>query len=92
MKYDHLLLARILELHLDGKEIVFIRVPGHVGIRRNSAADSAAKDALDGDISEELIPLSDLKPRLNKYLLDLWQTEWDVYPHNKSYKTFSKLN
>ena len=26
----------------------------------------AAKDALDGDISDELIPFYDLKPRLNK--------------------------
>ena len=75
MKYDHPLLAKILELHLelqnDGEEIVFIWVPGHVGIRRNSAADAAAKDALSGDISDELVPFSDLKPRLNKYILDL---------------------
>ena len=28
---------------------------------------------------------------LNKYLLDLWQTEWDDYPHNKLYKTFPKF-
>ena len=61
--------------------------PGHVGIGGNSAAE----DALDSDISDELIPFSDLKPRLNKYILDLWQTEWDDYPHNKLYKTFSKL-
>ena len=37
MEYGHLLLAKILELHLelqnDGKDIIFIGVPGHVGIR-----------------------------------------------------------
>ena len=52
----------------EGREIVSIWVPGHVGIRGNSATDSAAKDALDGDISVE-IPFSDLKPRTNKYIL-----------------------
>ena len=57
LKYDHPVLVKILELYTemirDGKETVFIWVPGHVGIRGNSAADSAAKDALDGDISVE---------------------------------------
>ena len=50
----------------DGRDIVFIWVPGHVGIRRNSAADSVAKDALVGDISVELSPFSDLKSCKNK--------------------------
>ena len=67
LKYDHPVLVQILDLYTemtrDGREIVFIWVPGHVGIRGNSAADFAAKDALDGDISVELIPFSDLKPR-----------------------------
>ena len=70
------------------REIVFIWVPGHVGIRGNSAAGSAANDALDGDISVELIPFSDLKPRTNKYILELWQSE---FLDNKLYKIFPVL-
>ena len=70
----------------DGREIVFIWVPGHFGIRGNSAADSAVKDALDGDVSVELIPFSDLKPRTDKYILELWQAEWDEFPDIPSAK------
>ena len=80
-----------MELTREGKEIVFIWVPGHVGIRGNSAADSAAKDALDGDISGELILFWELKTRVNKYLLQLWQSAWDEFPENKLHKISPKL-
>ena len=46
-------------------------------------ADSAAKDALVGDISVELIPFSDLK-KTCKHILQLWQCEWDEFPENTS--------
>ena len=39
----------------------------------------------------ELIPFSDLKPRTNKYILELWQSEWDEFPKNKLYKIFPVL-
>ena len=48
-------MVQILELYMDlikdWKEIVFVWVPGHVGIRGHSAADAAAKVALVGDTS-----------------------------------------
>ena len=96
LKYDHPVLVQILELYMElttnGKEIVFVWVPGHVGIGGNLAADSnldsAVKDALDGDISDELIPFSDLTSSVNKYLLELWQLEWNKIPQNKLHKIY----
>ena len=71
--------------------VCFIWVPGHVGIGGNLAADSAAKDALVGDTSVELIPFSDLKSRANKYILELWQSEWDESLGKKLHKIFPRL-
>ena len=74
----------LMQLIQEEREIVFVCVPGHVDIRGNSAADLAAKGALiDGDILDELIPFSDLEPRLNNYIFELWQRDWDglyIYP------------
>ena len=73
------MLVKIHELYSqliqEEREVVFVWVPGHVGIKGNTAADFAAKHALDGGISDELIPFSDLKPNLNKYIFELWQRE-----------------
>ena len=95
LKYDRSIVVKMLELHMeltrDGKEIVFIWVPGHGGIRGNSVAESAAKDTFDGDISNELIPFADVKSCVNEYVLELWQSEWDEFPGNKLRKIFPHL-
>ena len=63
-----------------------------VGIRTNSAADTAAKDGLGGDISDELISSTDLQTLVNIHLLELWLPEWDTFPHTKLHKTLPRLN
>ena len=69
MKYHHYILAKVLELHNKltryGREITFVWLPGHVDSRGNSTSDSAAEDAHDGNISDELIPFLDLKIFVN---------------------------
>ena len=60
LKFGNSILVQILQVYMnltkDGKDIVFVWVPGQVGIGGNSAADYAAKDALAGDVSVGLIP------------------------------------
>ena len=46
----------------DNKDIVFAWVPGHVGIRRNSVVDLAAKHALEKPVNKRIaVPYSDFK-------------------------------
>ena len=66
-----------------------------MGVRGNSAADAAVKDALIGDI--ELIPFWRITCQQIYNILELWQSGWDELPGNKlqnipSFKTVCCLS
>ena len=49
------------KIDLDQKKIDFMWVSGHVGMQGNEPADRAAKNAFDKELTDELLPFSDLK-------------------------------
>ena len=63
--------------------IVFCWLPSHVGIRGNDRADSAAKAALNLNISPFKLPFTDFKGHINSFLTSSWQSSWDAAVNNK---------
>eukprot|EP00916_Digyalum_oweni_P019426 GHVL01032319.1.p1 GENE.GHVL01032319.1~~GHVL01032319.1.p1 ORF type:complete len:920 (-),score=34.35 GHVL01032319.1:223-2982(-) len=96
IQLDHPLLVEIQELHAslieEGKRIVFAWVPSHVGIRGNSAADQAAKEARERLITDKHTKHSDFRTRTNMYIKYLWQSEWDECEENKLHKIVPQLS
>ena len=75
----------------DGMEIAFIWVLGHVSIRRDLAADSVAKDALSGNILDELIPFSDLKVLFKQICVKAFAVRVGQVPWKETASDTSKL-
>lgn len=61
----------------------FCWVPGHVGLSGSEKADSAARQALNEEVTQCQVPTSDLKPIINSYITHKWQSDWDPRTRNK---------
>ena len=64
-------------LHTVHKTVIFCWLPSHMGISGNKRADSAAKAALQKDVSNCLISYTDTYQYISQYVRDMWQREWD---------------
>lgn len=81
--YNHLMLDIMLcykEIINLGLDVWLVWVPAHVGLSGNEAADTLAKASLDFPLPTCLIPLtiSQFKPVLLNYILQIWQSYWET--------------
>ena len=58
-----------------------------MGISGNERADSAAKAALQKDVSNCLSSYNDSYQYISQYICDMWQREWDMAVNNKLHAT-----
>ena len=70
--------SSLITLEMEGKEISFCKVPSHVGVPGNEAADRAANEALLlPDFHTPCIPHRDFHRAIRKFVRGKWQLEWD---------------
>ena len=90
MKLDNPLILKLLEklhhLSCAHKTIHLRWIPSHIGIRGNEAADMAAKESLNLDITASQVPYTDLKCHINHFISNKWQERWSSCPDNKLFK------
>ena len=76
------LLEKCHEL-LAKKENVLCWILSPTGILGNEMVDQQAKTSLSLEPTSFIIPFSNFKPSINKYILDQWQTSWNNSIGNK---------
>ena len=89
-KMDNSLILQLLQklhyLSCAHKTILFCWIPSHIGIRGNEAADMAAKESLDQDITISQVPYTDLKSHINFFISRKWQERWSFCRDNNLFQ------
>ena len=84
---DHPYVFKILQkctvLKENGKDIVFMWCPSHIGIAGNEKADALAKQSVASAVCSIRIPFSDFRPGVGAHCRSLWQAQWDEEEANK---------
>ena len=86
------ILCRVHEFVIRGFSIVFIWVPSHVGLAGNTAADAAAKAALNLPVTNLAIPYSDYNYLIRTHTLNQWQELWNSETQNKLFAVEPTVN
>jgi len=86
------ILCRVHYLISDGSSVVFVWVPGHVGLAGNSVADSAAKAALLLPGFSLTVPHSEYKSFIRIPALRQWQLRWNSETENKLHSIEPRVN
>jgi len=79
-------LEKIHNLTVNGKTVVLVWLPSHVGVKGNSDADMAAKSALIAAPGNILVPHYNFRQHIHQYFKWKWQTIWDSQIDNKLHK------
>lgn len=76
-------------LNKSGLEVWLIWIPAHVGISGNEVADQLAKEAARSQNTIITIPATvpEIKSKLLLYILNIWQSLWDITECGLFYKT-----
>ena len=86
-KLEHPLIGMVIRkcvfLTFANKDTILCRVPSHVGIRGNEKTDSADKSALELSLAKVGVPYTDVKRKLNYYILSTWQDDCNGAATNK---------
>ena len=80
------LLQKLHHLSCAHKTIHLCWISSHIGIRGNEAADMAAKESLNQDITASQVPYTDLKSHINHFISSKWQERWSSCRDNKLFQ------